>query len=240
MKKTTLILFTLLSSLFFMSCASNDVADDDIYYEGEDGEELHNDLANYEVKEDFLGDFDAIKLDDKVVLVKQIKKLAPRQLKHTYLVPRKNTIEITFHYGANQTAIVLNQKERTAIKEAAERFFAEYDAKELHKHKVNSKTAYYKSTCPLYWGVASTNYGTKKNAYYLNYEIIDRKAYFIIHFSPTRNDTGKGNGKGDIDSFTPKTRLYLSPSQLKDFIELMDQDYLLAQLQYLRDKAYKY
>ena len=39
---------------------------------------------------------------------------------------------------------------------------------------------------------------------------------------------------------TPKFDLYFSPTQLRDFMELLDQEYLNSQVQELRDKAYTY
>ncbi len=237
--KKSLLFTALLSAFVFISCASNDVSDSEIYY-SDDPNELSEALKTPEVTENFLGDFNPIKLDSKVVLVKSFGKLVPKELSNTYLIPRRNTIEVTFRYGANNTTFIWNQKDRTAVKEAAERFLAEYEAKELRKHKVSRKTAYYNSYCPLYYGLIGTNNGTSKNEYYINYEIVDKRAYFVIHFVPTRNDPDKGNESGSVDEFTPKTRLYLSPSQLRDFIELLDQDYLNANLELLRQKAYTY
>lgn len=240
MKKQILVLAAI-SACLFMSCASKEVADDEIYYEGDEG--FSNVIDTPEIREDFIGDYNPIQLDDKMVLVKNFKKLSPKELRNSYLIPRKNTVEITFRYGANSTVIILNQKERTAIKEAAEKFLEEYEAKELHKHKVSRKTAYYRSYCPLYYGLLSTNNGTKKNEYYANYDIIDKRAYFLLHFVPSRNETNntpKGSENGSVSSFTPKTVLYMSPTQVREFLELMDQEYLLSRVQNLNDKAYTY
>ena len=237
MKKQTLVLAAI-SACFFMSCASKEAEDDEIYYEGDEG--FLTEIEAPEMNENFLADFDEVLLENSMVLVKNMGKLKPREIKHVYLYPRKNTIEMKFHYGVNMVAIILNQKERTKIIENAERFFAEYEAKELHKHKVKAKTAYCNSTMPFYWGVTSTNNGTVKNKYYLNYEIIDKRAYFVIHFTPTRCDQGYGNGESDVDVYTPKMTLYLSPSQLHDFVDLLDQENLLSVVKGLKKKAYTY
>lgn len=236
--KKTLFFAAAFAAILFTSCASKNAEDDEIYYEGEDG--FLAEIKAPEVTENFLGDFDAILLEESMVLVKNFGKLKPKQLRANYLVPRKNTVEINFHYGANMVGIVMNQKEREAFIDCAERFFAEYEAKELHKHKVNKKTAYYNSTMPLYWGVASRNLGSQKTKYFLNYEIIDKRAYFLIHFIPTNNDYGKGNGKDSVSSATPKITLYLSPTQLHEFVDLLDQENLLSAIKNLKQKAYTY
>ena len=238
MKKSVFIA-AVLSAAIFTSCASKEAEDDEIYYEGDEG--FSTEIEAPQMTENFLGDFDAIKLEETMVLVKNLGKLKVKQLKSTYLVPRKNTVEFTFHYGANIIGLIMNQKERTAIIDTANRFFEEYENKELRKHKVNKRTAYYNSTMPLYWGIASTNYGSRKNKFYLNYEIIEKRAYFVIHFIPTRNDSDKNGGSTDtITTMTPKVTLYLSPSQLHEFVDLLEQENLENLVKNYNKKAYTY
>ena len=235
MKKITLLTTTILIAGLFMSCASKEAYEEEAPYYEEDGleAELSDHYVSPEMSDDFLGNFNPIQLDSKVALVKQMSKLSVKQLDDNYLNPKKNTIEITFRYGVNVTTIILNKAERDKIKEAAEQFLADYESKTLKRQKPNSKTAYFKSKCTLYWGVLSDSNVSYKNAYFANHEFINKRAYFLLHFIPS--ETKKGG-----DTYTPKTVLYFSPTQLRDFIELLDQDYLNAQVKSLRDKAYTY
>lgn len=235
MKSIKIITTTILIASLFMSCASKqDYEDEAPYFEEEEDESALSDhYLSTEMTDDFLGDFSPIELDEKVALVKQMNKLAPKELNNIYLNPRDNTVEITFRYGINLTTVIFNKAERDKIKEAAEKFLADYDAKLLQRHKVNSKTAYFKSKCPLYWGVFSDSNVAYKNDYYVNYEYFNKRMYFLFHFSPSA--TKKGN-----DVYSAKTVIYFSPTQLRDFLEIMDQDYLNAQVKNLRTKAYTY
>ncbi len=232
--KNKLFLVLLITAFAFISCSSNklDVEDDEIYYEGDEG--FTNVIEAEEIKEDFLGDFNPVQLESLMVLVKNLNKLNPREITNINLVPRKNTIEMTFRYGPNVTTLILNQAERNKITEAAKLFLSQYEEKTLPRHKVSKDTAYFTSKCTLYWGVAGTNNGSRNNAYYANVEIFQKHAYFILHFMPSRNE------EGQEDSFTPKTRLYLSPSQVRELIARFDQEYLNAQVKYLEKKAYVY
>ena len=232
------LFFTLIFCLiFFTACASKQTYEDEndvaYYAEGEEGaEDLSEIFVSPEITDDSLGNFNPIKIDSKVALVKSMDKLTPKQLDNNYLNPRNNTIELTFRYGVNITTIILDKKERTKIKEAAELFLSQYEAKELKRQKPKKNNAYFNSKCPFYWGVLSDSNTAPANDYFANYEIINKRAYFLLHFVPSRTK------KADV--FTPKTVLYFSPSQLKDFLDLVDQDYLNAQVQNLRDKAYTY
>ena len=58
------------------------------------------------------------------------------------------------------------------------------------------------------------------------------KKYFLLHFSRTETRNGQ--------EYTPQVNLYLSPSQIRDFLEILDQEYLNSQVQELREKAYNY
>ena len=235
MKKIILLTTTIIFVGLFMSCASKEAYEEEApYFEEEElDDELSEHYVSPEVSDDFLGNFNPIELDSKVALVKQMNKLSVKQLDNNYLNPKKNTIEITFRYGVNVTTVILNKAERDKIKAAAEQFLADYEAKTLKRQKPNSKTAYFKSKCTLYWGLLTDSNVSYKNAYFANHEIINKRAYFFLHFIPSET-------KKSSDVYTPKTVLYFSPTQLKDFIELLDQDYLNAQVKSLRDKAYTY
>ena len=235
------LLFTL-----FASCASSKKANDYIYNENEEDLYIDSEVENEEevqedvpvtapeITEDFIGDFNPILIKSTIVLLKSGKNMKPKELSKTYLIPTTNKIEIHFRDNVNQVCIILDYNERAKIKAAADKFFEQYETKTLSREKVSKKTAYNASETPLYFGVAGYGNGTEKCAYYTNSEVFNKHAYFLINFTSTRVDPEKGSG------FTPTVRLYFSPNQLKDFLEILDQEYLNSQVQELREKAYNY
>ena len=225
---TAFLIFTVIS------CQTNKeeyvYEDDDIIFA--DREEDNPAFVAPAITDDYLGDFDPILLKSTVALTKSGKKMKPKTLSKSYIVPRSNNLEIHFHQGPNKICVIFNKAERDKFKEAAELFLEQYDTKTIERHKPNKKNAYYRSRCSLWYGLTALTYGTGKNDYWTNCNIIDKHAYFMIHFIPSHNDNGK-----DV---TPKFDLYFSPTQLRDFLELMDQEYLNSQVQELREKAYTY
>lgn len=184
------------------------------------------------ITDEFLGDFDPLLVKSCVGLQKFGKKMKPKELTKNYLVPRTNNLEIHYRAAVNKICIILNYEERQKLKETAEQFLNEYETKTIDRHKVNKKTAYYSSQCSLWYGLSGLGSGSSKCDYWTNAEIINKHAYFLIHFTPSRTDDGK--------DLTPKENLYFSPTQLRDFIEILDQDYLIDQVKDLRSKAYTY
>ncbi len=185
-----------------------------------------------EMTETFLGDFNPILVKETICLLKNGKKMRPKELSKTYLIPTNNNLEIHFRDIANQICIMLPQAEREKLVAAANQFLQEYETKTLSRGKVNRKTAYYVSKTPVYFGISGYSNGTDTCEYYANSEIFNKHAYFLLNFVPSRCTSGSG--------FTPSEKLYFSPTQLKDFIEILDQEYLNSQVKELRQKAYSY
>ena len=185
-----------------------------------------------EMTDTFLGDFSPILLKETICLFKNGKNMKPKELSKTYLVPRNNNVEFHYRDLVNEVCIILNKAERDKLLSAANQFLEEYESKTISRGKVNRKSAYYVSKTPVYFGITGYSNGTDTCDYYTNSEIFNKHAYFLINFTPTRASTGSG--------FTPKERLYFSPTQLRDFIEILQQDYLNEQVSGLRKKAYTY
>lgn len=182
--------------------------------------------------EDFLGNFSPVLLKPVIFLFKSRKEMKPREISKIYLVPGNNTVEIYFRDNVNAIAIILKQKERQKIIDAAKQFLEEYESKTLKRDKPGRKNAYFVSKTGLYFGVTGYGNGTDNCEYYTNSEIFNKRAYFFFKFLNT--DVDKGSG------FTPNCSFYLSPSQLKDLIEILDQDYLESQIKDIQLKAYTY
>lgn len=231
MKK--LILF-LLPFFIFISCNSTKVEsynyDDEDSYNYEESEEKL--IQTPETSEDYLGDFDAIKMSELMFLTKTRKTVKPRQVSKVYLVPRSNTVELTFRDSVNEVTLSLNKSEREKMINVCNTFLEQYESKTVPHQKVNSKTAYLKSKMKVWYGVLSATVQCSSNDYFMNCEFINKKPYLLIQLIPSRCD--------DKEEFTPKTALYMSPSQVRDFIEAMDQEYLNSYLEDLIEKAYTY
>ena len=111
MRKTILPLFIL--SAIFVSCASTKTADtpysydDDDYYEDDLENIDYSSIIDIPVStDDYMGDFDPIQLEPVMILKKSGKKLSPKELRNFYLVPRSNSVELTFRDTANEICII--------------------------------------------------------------------------------------------------------------------------------------
>lgn len=215
-----------------ISCASNNINDYSEDYETE-YPDFTEAIIKPEITEDFLGDFDPIEMENLIFLKKINSTLSPKEINSIYLIPRTNTVELTFRDSVNTITVILNKIEREKIISACNTFLQQYDEKTLPHHKINSKTAYITSQCSLWFGVLSRSTGTSKNDYYINCEFIDKRPYLLLHFIPSRCEN-------KTDVFTPKASLYLSPTQVKDFIEQISQENLNILINELENKAYTY
>lgn len=215
-----------------ISCASNNINDYSEDYETE-YPDFAEAIIKPEITEDFLGDFDPIEMENLIFLKKTNSTLSPKEINSIYLIPRTNTVELTFRDSVNTITVILNKTEREKIISACNTFLQQYDEKTLPHHKINSKTAYITSQCSLWFGVLSRSTGTSKNDYYINCEFIDKRPYLLLHFIPSRCEN-------KTDVFTPKVSLYLSPTQVKDFIAQISQENLNILINELENKAYTY
>jgi len=231
MKKLLLLIPAL---LLLISCASKqseeyetDYPEYDLDYNEEEKIINHKDADD-----NFLGDFDVIRMPDIMMLSKTKKDVKPKQLNNNYLVPRSNSVEITFRDVANVICVKLNKQERDKLLEVCNRFLNEYESKTLPHHKNNSKNAYIVSKTTTWFGISGPATECSKTTYYLDCEFINKKPYLLIKFLPSRCD--------EKDAFSPTVSLYMSPSQIRDFIEVMDQEYLNSLVDDLIEKAYTY
>ena len=233
MKKITTILAALLAALLVISCASKSSDDYDYTYDYTEDENTFINGSEDVFTDDYLGNFDPIELEPVYFLTKKGKKVSPKEVRKIYLVPRTNAVEMHFLSGANQIGVVLRKQERDKILDTCRLFLQQYEEKTLPHTKVSSKNAYFNSTCSVWFGVMSPSYGCEKNKYFMICEFIDKKPYLLLRFTPTSSTTNQGVS-------TPKVSLYMSPSQIRDFLEAMDQENLEALIQESKKKAYTY
>lgn len=227
------ILFLLLvSSLLFISCESNKIENEEYDYSDDDYE---TSVKAPEITDNFIGDFNAFRIDDMMFLQKSKGTVVPKEINGVYLVPRTNAVEFHFRDNINNVVIILEKAERDKILSVCELFLKQYEEKTLPHNKINSKTAYMNSKCSVWFGLLSAVTGSEKNDYYLNCEFIDKRPYLLLHFVPTSCEAS-----GQYSTYTPKISLYLSPTQVREFMEQMDQEHLNSLVKGLKDKAYIY
>lgn len=218
--------------ILFSSCASNDVENYDDEYDYNENEVI---LNQPEMTQNFIGDFNTFRIDDLMFLQKSNNTVKAKEINGVYLVPRTNSIELHFRDGMNSVVIILDKESREKVLESCQTFLTQYDEKTLPHHKVNSKTAYFNSKCSVWFGLITPSYGCHKNDFYANVEFIDKRPYLLLHFLPTRCDD-----EVNSSTFTPKISLYMSPSQIREFMELMNQENLNKLVENLKTKAYNY
>ena len=220
-------------SLMVISCASKASDDYDYTYDyREDGTDFINDVEPVST-ENFLANIDPVDLEPLYFLHKSGKKVTPKEVKKAYLVPRTNVVEIHLHDGVNNLIIIWRKAERDKIIEACKTFLQQYEEKTIPHKKVNRKNAYFNSRCSVWYGVLTASNGCEKNKYFMIPEFINKKPYLLFRFSPTQTTTGE-------NQYSPKVSLYMSPSQIRDFLEIMDQANLEALIKVNKQKAYTY
>lgn len=225
------ILFLSISFLLF-SCASNNVeTTSSDYYDDYYGDAAV--IEQPEVTESFLGDFNIIELDDLMFLQKSKGAVKPKEIKTIYLVPRTNSVEFHFRDNINYICFILNKTERDKIFTACETFLEQYESRTVPHQKVNSNTAYVNSKCSFWFGALTPSTGCESNDYYVNCEFINKQPYLLIQFLASRCEEPK-------ETFTPNVSLYMSPSQIREFMEVLKQENLEEKVKELKEKAYTY
>ena len=234
MKKTTAIIAATLISFLVISCASKDDSDYDYTYDYTVDEESYINDVEPVATENFLANIEPIELESLFFLKKSGKKVKPREVTKVGLIPRTNAVEFHFRDGSNDIAVIWRKAERDKILEACNTFLQQYEGKTVPHVKINKKNAYFVSKCSLWFGLLSPVMGCEKNVYYVIPEFIDKKPYLLIRFVPTETTSENSN------TYTPKVSLYMSPSQIRDFVEVMNQEKLEASIQEKKKKAYTY
>ncbi len=234
MKKTVAVIAAAAFTLLFISCASKEAENYDYSYDYTQDEYEYINDAEPVSTDDFLASIEPVDLEPLYFLKKSGKKVSPREVTKVALVPRTNAVEFHFRTGPNEVAIIWRKAERDKILDACQTFLQQYEEKTVPHVKVKIKNAYFDSRCSLWYGVIGPANGCEKNKYYVIPEFIDKRPYLLIRFVPTQITSSS------TYQFTPKVSLYLSPSQVRDFMEVMNQDNLEAVIKTHKEKAYTY
>ena len=235
MKNTLFTLFSIILLFTFISCASKESTTYDYTYDYTlDEDTFINEGDDREVGDNFLANIDPVYLPSLFFLKKSGKKMVPKEVSKVAIVPRTNAVEWHFYDGTNNIAIILRKAERDKIFEACNQFLEKYESKTLEHTKVGKKNAYFVSKCSVWYGLLSAANGCEANNYYVTHEFVNKRPYLLLRFLPTRSTDE------DNYSYTPKISLYMSPSQIRDFLEQMSQEELEAAIQANKQKAYTY
>ena len=235
MKNTLFTLFSIILLFTFISCASKESTEYDYTYDYTLDEEAYiTEGDKQEVGENFLANIDPVYLPSLFFLKKSGKNMVPREVHKVAIVPRTNAVEWHFRDGGNEIAIILRKAERDKIFDACNQFLEKYESKTLEHTKVSRKNAYFVSKCSVWFGLISPATGCEANTYYVAHEFVNKRPYLLIRFLPTHNTDE------EHDAYTPKISLYMSPSQIRDFLEQMSQEELEAAIQANKQKAYTY
>ena len=84
----------------------------------------------------------------------------------------------------------------------------------------------------MWYGVLTASIGCSNCSYFVTCEFINKRPYLIFKFQPSRCDDGS--------AFTPTLTFYMSPTQIRDFMEVFNQESLEASIKTAREKAYTY
>ncbi|HQL06046.1 MAG TPA: hypothetical protein PLU33_13010 [Treponemataceae bacterium] len=181
--------------------------------------------------DNFLGDFNPIQLDNLMALHNAINGIKPVEIR-TYLVPRTNTVELYFRIFANEIALVLDKKTRDMIRSSIQDYLNLYEKNSLTVQKPSKKNAFVKGSMSIGWGVLSpVRYTTAP--FWTNYEYLEEKPYFLLYLNPTPDSN-------DASAYSPVVKLYLSPAQVREFLDVTDQSRLESIVDEYNTRAYTF
>ncbi|ADD72868.1 hypothetical protein TPSea814_000772 [Treponema pallidum subsp. pallidum str. Sea 81-4] len=136
--------------------------------------------------------------------------------------PPIDTVLMQFKFLLDGITLYLERKDRTALREAIEKYLGEYEAQTLTREK-SSERAYFGTTTPLMtWGILGSAHNATPTMRFEYQFITDDRPYFII-----ANRTIPGaNGYN-----CPAVRIALSPAQCSQVMQYLDQGNLDALLE---------
>lgn len=186
------------------------------------------------VDPDFIGDFDPLKLEDFIALsYSKAGGLKPLEA-DMYFIPRNNNVELYFRSSANKIALVLSLENRDIIRSGAEYYLSAYSEENLPQRIPDKKNAVITGKTSLSWGLLGPGYTAEDVPFWINYNYLEEgRPYFMINFSPSK-------AQGDDSNFSPSVQVYFSPSQLNNFLEIIEQKHLESYVDELKVKAFTF
>lgn len=175
-----------------------------------------------------IADIDAISLGTFTFYAKSFGKLKQRDFSKFFVAPRRNTVEIHLHDGANFHKIVLKQGGREQVIRAVQEFVQRWEEHELRDEKANKKNAFTQGFIDYAFGVVTPSYTVDGIPFYMNCIFMEDQPYLVMRI-PSQEV------KGESGVYSPYTEVYFSRSQAEALAERLSQDYLE---QLVQDKTY--
>ena len=202
MKKSFILLLTILLSITLLSCASKP-------------------KVQRERDENFIADLDPFYIDE-LHLYTRLTIGAPKisDFELTF-IPRTNYLSIKGKIGLDVIKLGFSYSERKKFYELANNYIDSYNEGQLKEEKPTKKNALAKGTIPAAWGVLGYSHEIN-DTYMVNIEYLEKnKPYFRIKFDAI-SDPEDG-------STSPAFSIYISPNQWQTIFEICDQASLEAQ-----------
>ena len=166
-----------------------------------------------------IADIDAISLGSLTFFAKSFGKLKQKTLSKFFVAPRRNTVELHLHDGANFHKLVLRQGGREQVIKATQEFVREWEEHVLRDEKASKKNAFTQGFMDYAFGVVTTSYTLDGIPFYMNCIFMDGQPYLVMRI-PSQEV------KGESGVYSPYTELYFSRTQAEELAERLNQEYL--------------
>ncbi len=135
--------------------------------------------------------------------------------------PRTNYIYVRSRVGIDNIRIGIPYEERKKIYDAAQQYLEDYQNDKIPNTKATKKNAYTKGTVLFEWGAVGLAHKVV-TAYLVNTRYLNpEKPYLMLTFQATEEEEGE-------HIFSPKTYVYISPSQWESIMAACNQEHLEA------------
>ena len=175
--------------------------------------------ADAEAARNFIADYPVEEIGRAVVNTAPQKStdFTPRELVFTF-DPRINTAMVDFRFGVNSVVLTLDATSRPVLLGAMRRYIDDYAAGLLTEKK-SARSCFGSTPAGMAWGLIGTGYITEAELRF-EYESADSRPYFLISSAVTES-TGTSEGN------SPALRIFASPKQCAQILEILDQKRLV-------------
>ena len=133
--------------------------------------------------------------------------------------PRTNTLFIKGRVGVDVIRIGFDYEERKSLSMARMKYIMAYKNSNIPNEKPSKKNAYSNGSVFLEWGGLGTSHDVT-TTYMTNAEYLEKgKPYFRLFFNSTGEEASE-------HVYSPRLRIYISPSQWESIMELCGQEHL--------------
>ena len=206
MKKTILLITTIISIFMISGCASK-----------------QTERAPRERDETYVADLDPFNLET-FHLYSINKNGKPKITDFTIsFAPRSNYLFVSSKTGINVVRTGFSYQERKALKEAHDLYISQLNSGTIDRTKPSKKNAYNRGIASVEWGLGGIGYET--NTFYMTnaYFLEENKPYFRILMEAAEEKPGN-------QLYSPKYSIFISPAQWEKIEELCRQENLEARV----------